>query len=78
MVSTPEKLFEKKIVDDARAKLQKEGLGKVNTKELIVIIGDHLNTEIEGVKEELRSARKYLFWVIFGGIVVYVLTRFIP
>ena len=78
MTSTQERLFEKKIVDEARVKLQKEGLGKVNTKELIVIIADHLNREIGGVKEELKSAKRYLFWVIFGGIVVYVLTRLIP
>lgn len=78
MAFTQEKLFEKKIVDEARAKLQKEGLSKVNTKELIIIIADHINGEIGGIKEEFRSAKKYLFWVIFSGIVVYVLTRFIP
>lgn len=78
-------LFAKKIVDQAEAKLQKQGLDKIDLKQLMVIIASHFNNELESISNEMRGIKKVGWGIVisiiigvFGGILVNYLTKFLP
>jgi len=77
-------LFAKNIINEAKAKFQREGLPKIDVKELIIITASHFNDELKSINDELKSELKSIKkagWsiaiAIFTGIGVYIITRII-
>lgn len=49
-----EEPFSKKIVDEIRTKLRKDGLDKISMKELIVVIAAHFSVQLEKIRERME------------------------
>jgi len=78
-------LFSKALVNNLRVKFEKEGLEKLHTNELLVLVTDHFGGRLEAIADDLNRRLEAIvaparllagaLWIIALGVVAGLILR---